>query len=188
EFFDFNEIYEIAPLSSTSITIGRTLCADKAITQSLCVAIIFLIVGSDPAQLNATALPEILSHFPDGSSIQTLHHYFQNIITEKFQAYDYGHFNNYKQYGQITPIMYDLKKITAPLALFYGANDLRTPKSSVLETYRHLPNIIVLEENPYKLFNHMDFLWAIDAKTLMYDRLIELLQEFDNRCEQSMIN
>jgi len=25
----------------------------------------------------------------------------------------------------------------------------------------------------------MDFLWAIDSKTLIYDRVIEVLQEFD---------
>ncbi|XP_011706371.1 PREDICTED: lipase member M-like, partial [Wasmannia auropunctata] len=47
---------------------------------------------------------------------------------EKFQAYDYGYFDNYKQYGQITPITYDLKKVTTPLALFYGANDILAVK------------------------------------------------------------
>ncbi|XP_011707001.1 PREDICTED: lipase 3-like, partial [Wasmannia auropunctata] len=180
EFLDVNEIYEVVSLSSTTITIGKSLCADEAITQPFCVAITFLIVGSDPAQLNTTALPEILSHFPAGCSVQTLHHFYQNIITHKFQAYDYGHAGNYKQYGQKTPIMYDLKKVTAPLVFFYGANDMVSLKSNVLETYKHLPNIIMLEENPYKLLSHLDFLWAINAKTLIYDRVIELLQEFDN--------
>lgn len=51
------------------------------------------------------------------------------IIAGKFQTYDYGYFNNYKHYGQATPIMYDLKKVIAPLAIFYSADDILTPKS-----------------------------------------------------------
>jgi len=51
------------------------------------------------------------------------------IVTEKFQAYDYGDIDNYKQYGQATPIMYELEKVTAPLALFYGDNDMVTRKA-----------------------------------------------------------
>ncbi|XP_011695500.1 PREDICTED: lipase 3-like, partial [Wasmannia auropunctata] len=180
KYLDFNEIYEVASLSSTTITLGRTLCTDETvITQSICAAILYLIYGFDPNQLNATVLPEIFSNFPSGASVQLLHHYYQNMITQKFQAYDYGYIGNYKKYGQMTPITYDLKKVTAPLALFYGANDLLAAKSNVLETYKHLPNVILLEENPYELFTHLDFLWAIDVKTLMYDRLIDLLQKFE---------
>lgn len=179
EFLDFNDIYELGPLSSMTIMIGRTLCADNAITQPICAAVIFTFVGSDPAQLNTTALPEILSYFPAGASVRTPLHYFQNMIAQKFQTYDYGYDGNYEHYGQATPIMYDLKKITAPLALLYGANDLIVLKSNVLEMYRHLPNIILLEENPYKLLNHMDFQIAIDIKILVNDRIIEVLQKHD---------
>ncbi|XP_011706875.1 PREDICTED: lysosomal acid lipase/cholesteryl ester hydrolase-like, partial [Wasmannia auropunctata] len=181
EFFDVNAIYDIFPLSSTSITIGRTLCTDEAITQAVCVTALFMLGGSDPTQLNTTILPKFFSYFPAGLSVQTLSHYSQNIMTEKFQAYDYGYLGNYKQYGQMTPIMYDFKKVTVPLALFYGAHDFLAPKLNVLETYKHLPNVILLEEITHKLFTHFDFVIAIDVKTLLYDRVIELLQRFRNR-------
>ncbi|XP_018395684.1 PREDICTED: lipase 3-like [Cyphomyrmex costatus] len=181
EFLESNGMYEIASLSSTSIRIGRTLCTDKAITQPICAAVIFVIAGSDPVQLNTTAMPEVFSYAPAGISLQTIRHFYQNIITQKFQALDNGYLDNYKKYKQKTPIMYDLKKVTAPLALYYSVNDLLASKSNVLEIYKYLPNVILLEENPYKLFNHLDFLWAIDAKTLLYDRLMKLLQEFDDQ-------
>ncbi|XP_018352189.1 PREDICTED: lipase 1-like [Trachymyrmex septentrionalis] len=129
EFCYSNEIYEIGSLSSMSIMMGRALCADNTITQAACIALMFLFGGSDPAQLNTTILPIVLSYYPAGSSVQLIDHYFQNMITKKFQAYDYGYFGNYKQYGQITPIIYDLNKVTVPLAIYYSTNDLIATKT-----------------------------------------------------------
>ncbi|KAL6424434.1 hypothetical protein ACFW04_009895 [Cataglyphis niger] len=178
-FFDNNKIYELGSLSSTFITAGRKFCADGAITQPFCVTTIFLLSGSDPVQFNTTALPEILSNYPAGTSVKTLLHVYQNIITGNFQNFDYGRLGNYERYKQTTPARYDLKKITAPLALFYGLNDVLSIKSNVLHLYEQLPNVVLLEEHPYRLFSHLDFMWAIDAKMLLYDRLIKIIQKFD---------
>ncbi|EGI59255.1 Lipase 1 [Acromyrmex echinatior] len=179
EILDFNEIYEVFALTSTTIMMGRTLCADNTITQAVCVASVFLLSGANPSQLNITAFPEILSNYPAGSSVQTLFHYNQNIITKKFQAYDYGYIGNYKHYKQATPITYDVEKITAPVAIFYGGNDLLALKSTIFELYKRLPNVVLLEEQ--KSFTHLDFIIAINVNTLVYSRIIELFQEFDNK-------
>ncbi|KYN15823.1 PREDICTED: gastric triacylglycerol lipase-like isoform X1 [Trachymyrmex cornetzi] len=179
EILDFNEIYEVGSLTSTNIMMGRTLCADNTITQAVCVASVFLFSGANPSQLNTTAFPEILSNYPAGSSRQTLVHYYQNMVTKKFQAYDYGYIGNYKHYKQATPITYDVKKITAPVAIFYGGNDLLALKSTIFELYKRLPNVVLLEEQ--KSFTHLDFIIAIDVNTLVYSRVIELFQEFDNK-------
>lgn len=48
-------VYDIAPQSAGTITIAKTFCHDGAITQSMCVALIFLIVGADPPQLNTVS-------------------------------------------------------------------------------------------------------------------------------------
>ncbi|XP_072763179.1 lipase 3-like [Anoplolepis gracilipes] len=179
EFFNTNNIYEFGSLSSTSITLGRILCANKAITQPLCITIMFVLAGANPAQLNTTMLPELLLHCPGGTSVKTLDHYYQNMMTGKFQNFDYGYLGNYERYKQRTPIEYNVKKITAPIALFYGANDPISLKTNVLYLYKQLPNAVLLEEIPYKSFNHVDFMWSIDAKTLLYDHLIEVMQKFD---------
>ncbi|KYN50631.1 hypothetical protein ALC56_00007, partial [Trachymyrmex septentrionalis] len=49
---------------------------------------------------------------------------------------------------------------------------------NVLEICRHLPNVILLEES--KLLSHFDYITAIDIKTLIYDRVIEVFQKFNN--------
>jgi len=50
-----HEIYDILPQSSTSVTAAKMLCNDNAITQIICIAIIFLFLGPDPAQLNSVS-------------------------------------------------------------------------------------------------------------------------------------
>jgi len=49
----------------------------------------------------------------------------------------------------------------------------------VFEFGKRLSNVLLIEEIPYKFFNHLDFVWAINAKTLVYDRMLELMQKFD---------
>jgi len=51
-----------------------------------------------------------------------------SIVTDDFRNYDYGIVENHKRYKQQTPPSYDLKKITAPMILFYSANDMVTTK------------------------------------------------------------
>ncbi|XP_071643538.1 lipase 3-like [Temnothorax longispinosus] len=173
------ETYDVFPQSLATVTVGRILCNDNTMTQFICVTILFIIGGPDPAQLNTTTLPDIFSYFPAGSSVQTLEHFYQNIRIKDFRNYDYGIAENYKRYKQETPPSYDLKKITAPIILFYSANDVIVLEENVLELGKRLPNVLLTEEVPLKFFNHLDFMWAINAKTLLYDRVLELLQKFD---------
>ncbi|TGZ33989.1 hypothetical protein DBV15_12145 [Temnothorax longispinosus] len=134
---------------------------------------------SDGNGHNSTILPDIFSYLPAGTSVQTLEHFYQNIRMKDFRNYDYGIAENYKRYKQKTAPSYDLKKITAPIILFYSANDMIVTKENVLELGKRLPNVLLTEEVPYKLFNHLDFTWAINAKTLLYHRVLELIQKFD---------
>ncbi|XP_071568728.1 lipase 3-like isoform X1 [Temnothorax nylanderi] len=172
-------IYDFLPQSLATVTVGKILCKENTMTQIICVTILFLVAGPDPAQLNTTTLPDIFSYLPAGTSVQTLEHFYQNIRMKDFRNYDYGIAENYKRYKQKTAPSYDLKKITAPIILFYSANDMIVTKENVLELGKRLPNVLLTEEVPYKLFNHLDFTWAINAKTLLYDRVLELIQKFD---------
>jgi len=50
------------------------------------------------------------------------------IVADNFQNYDYGIVDNYKQYKQEMPPTYNFNKITAPISLFYSANDMIATK------------------------------------------------------------
>ncbi|XP_018367537.1 PREDICTED: lipase 3-like isoform X2 [Trachymyrmex cornetzi] len=172
------EIYNILPQSLTTVTIARLLCNENAMTQFICITILFFIVGRDPTQLNTTTLPDVLSYWPAGTSVHALEHYYQNAQMNDFRSYDYGTAENYKRYKQKTPPRYDLEKITAPMILFYAANDMVAAKQNVFELNKRLPNVFLIEKVPHELFNHADYLWAINGKTLLYDRILELIQKF----------
>ncbi|XP_014470789.1 PREDICTED: lipase 3 [Dinoponera quadriceps] len=179
KFFNDNEVNELFPLSSTNIASNKILCADNTKTQPFCIAVLFLFAGSDPIQMNTTALPGIFGHYPAGISVLTLYHYIQNILTHDFRHYDYGYFIH----NDIVSERYELEKITAPLALIYGAGDVIASRSvktfNVLELHKRLSNVILFEEVPYKRFNHLDFFTGIDAKSLLFDHVIEIIEKFE---------
>ena len=45
------------------------------------------------------------------------------MLGQTFQAYDFGPAGNQARYGQSTPLVYDLSKVTCPVYIFWGAND-----------------------------------------------------------------
>nr|XP_050855587.1 lipase 3-like [Vespula vulgaris] len=171
-------IYDILPQSKMIKLLGTKLCNDKSIFQSICASIFYLVSGRDTAQTNASLLPYLMSYVPAGVSTQSLFHYYQNYLTGNFEAYDYGYEGNLIHYEKAKPPIYDVKKIVAPLALFYGINDVLTNEEDATELSKRLPNLVTCEAVPYECFSHFDFVVANDVKTLLYDRLLNLMKEF----------
>ncbi|XP_011860853.1 PREDICTED: lipase 3-like [Vollenhovia emeryi] len=186
EVLQKHEIYDILPQSLATVTTARLLCNDNAITQSICITALFLIGGSDPVQLNTTTLPDIISYLISGASVQTVGHFCQNIRINEFRMYDYGVAENYKRYKQKIPPNYDLNNITAPIILFYSENDMLVPKENLLELSKRLPNVLLTEKVPYELFNHFDYTFGVDVKTLLYYRMLELIQNYNTNQNKSM--
>lgn len=99
-------------------------------------------------------LPKINSHLFQGTSVRVIAQFAQHYNTGKsleagktktkrlicwafagrevFQHYDYGRRANLERYGTPEPWVYDLRKVTAPVYLYYGLNDLiSTPEVRV---------------------------------------------------------
>lgn len=137
----------------------------------------FVLCGYDEKQFNRSLVPAILNHVPAGTSTKTLVHYAQEIDNEgEFQQFDYGIEGNLRQYGMSRAPRYRVQRITLPIALLSANNDLVSSNEDVKRLYDELPNPIEHYKVPYEKFNHIDFLWGIDAPSLVYDKLLQLLE------------
>lgn len=169
---------EFLPQNSVLRWLSKHACEINHYEEAICENSMFVLCGHDEKQFNRTLLPIILGHVPAGASTRTLVHYAQEIKNNgRFQMFDYGPDGNLNEYGTIAPPEYPLHKVTLPIALFSSENDWLASDIDVTNLYVQLVNPIEHYIVPLKEFNHVDFLWAIDAPTLVYAKLLQLMEE-----------
>jgi lysosomal acid lipase/cholesteryl ester hydrolase len=166
---------ELLPSSKLMKFLGDTLC--EVAPRLACENFLFVATGYDPYQMNATRLPVYIAHTPAGTSVQNLVHYAQVINTGRFQKYSYGLLGNLANYGTIIPPEYDVSKITTPVALFWGQNDIFADPRDVAILAKKLRSLKSNYKVPFDLFTHLDFQWAVQAKSLVYDKLLEVIPQ-----------
>ncbi|RZF35675.1 hypothetical protein LSTR_LSTR015815 [Laodelphax striatellus] len=105
---------------------------------------------------------------------------FMSFFTDTgdFKWFDYGQKTNMKIYRQEKPPPYRLSKITAPVALFFSDNDWLADKKDIGKLAKKLKNIVSAYRVPLDSFNHMDYLFAMDVKELVYDNVLTLLSNY----------
>lgn len=170
--------YEFMPNSEMLAMGGYFLCRDEAVFQEVCANVLFLIGGFNSNQLNRTMLPAILRNTPAGASVGQLVHYAHGVNSGRFRQFDHGLVGNLARYGSINPPEYPLENISAPIALHFSDNDWLAAVRDVDTLARRLRSMIGRFRVPDPLFNHLDYQWAIDAKSLLYDRVMNLMMRF----------
>nr|XP_036229907.1 lipase 3-like [Bactrocera oleae] len=173
-------ITEFMPNTKLFVDHTQVVCHDNAMTQDVCSNILFLVAGYNSEQLNKTMLPVMLSHTPSGASIKQLEHFGQLMKSGNFRQFDRGFLRNQLQYNRMTPPDYDLSKVKVPVALYYSMNDMLVSTTGVDHLARELPDVIDKYLVPMEKFNHLDFLWAIDVKSLVYNRLVRNIRRVEN--------
>ncbi|KAI8440950.1 hypothetical protein MSG28_009246 [Choristoneura fumiferana] len=169
---------EFLPQNAVLRWLSKHACEINHYEEAICENSMFVLCGHDEKQFNKTLMPIILGHVPAGASTRTLVHYAQEIRNAgRFQQFDYGAAGNMRQYGSLVPPEYPLHNITLPIALFGSENDWLASDVDVTNLYTKLANPIEHYIVPLKEFNHIDFLWAIDAPKLVYAKLLQLLEE-----------
>jgi len=173
---------EFLPSNLLIDCLASLFCHESA-TQGLCTNILFILCGFDEAQMNTTLLPTILHHTPAGASTHTILHYAQEKPTGGFHGYDWGSDKeNFQHHNGPVP-EYDLGDVKTPVALYWSDHDFFAMPDDILHTIVGLPNIVpgMNHEVAFELFTHLDFLWGIDADTLVYSYMMDNLQTCRDR-------
>lgn len=124
-------------------------------------------------------LPVKLGHTPAGASVRQFAHYGQSIKDLGFHRFDHGLLKNRVVYGSYSAPRYDLSRVTAPVFLHYSQSDPLADVRDVDRLFAELGRPVGKFRIPDPLFSHLDFIWGIDAKDLVHDRVINLLKAMD---------
>eukprot|EP01028_Stygiella_incarcerata_P000500 TRINITY_DN106_c0_g1_i1.p2 TRINITY_DN106_c0_g1~~TRINITY_DN106_c0_g1_i1.p2 ORF type:complete len:113 (-),score=31.64 TRINITY_DN106_c0_g1_i1:126-464(-) len=108
-----------------------------------------------------------------------MEHWVQNSGKHCFREYDYGNAKlNEEHYGSDQPPTYDLSRIRLPVSLFGGGMDTaaRPDDVDVLRKWLEASGIDVFFhfEPDYE---HMDFVWGINAHEKIYPLVIQQLKK-----------
>ncbi|XP_055837572.1 lipase 3-like [Episyrphus balteatus] len=175
---------EFMPNKKLISMLGSQACKDSSILQSMCGNVLFLMAGWNSKHLNTTLLQGVVETHPAGSSTGQFIHYLQEYQSGKWRKYDYGKLMNFWKYSQWSPPNYNEKNIIAPVRLYYSDNDYFASVIDVQKLIRVLPNCVESFHVPYPKFNHLDFLWAMEVKPLLYDRILNVTNRFERTGKQ----
>ncbi|KAI8442391.1 hypothetical protein MSG28_005909 [Choristoneura fumiferana] len=170
---------EFMPNSQIMSWAGQSLCMDEVVFQPICSNILFLIGGWHEDQHNATMIPVKLGHTPAGAAVRQLVHYGQSVKDKEFSRFDHGTLKNRRVYGSYRAPRYNLGAITTPVFLHYSPQDPLANVNDVDRLFRELGRPVGKFRIPHDSFGHLDFIWGVDAKVLVYDRVINLLKSMD---------
>lgn len=133
--------------------------------------------------VNTSRLHVYLRQAPAGTSWKNLLHFAQLIKTGSFCKYDYDAAKNKKIYGQTMPPCYPLEDIRTPVAIFWGHGDTFSKPQDIDRIRARVSSIVVDERVGSGPFSHADFIYGVDAKRVLHDRIVQVLRQFYSSCQ-----
>ncbi|XP_026806196.1 gastric triacylglycerol lipase-like [Rhopalosiphum maidis] len=112
--------------------------------------------------LHVEPVIDVFTTYPQPTSLKTVKHYFQLLLSGRFTNYDYGPIGNMRHYHSKQVPEYDIKKITAPAIILYSKRDNLVPPQDIKWLLNNLPNIkstLYIDKIP---FSHQSF--AMDKR------------------------
>lgn len=73
----------------------------------------------------------------------------------------------------MSPPQYNLKNVTAPVAVYYAQKDWLTTVSGLQKLMTELPNVVHEFLITAEDFNHNDFIYGVRAPRLVYDEIVK---------------
>nr|BAH71320.1 ACYPI008718 [Acyrthosiphon pisum] len=153
-------------------------CNKKSIFLKACVTLLSEFFGFDTSGNSTMDLDFKLTYSRAGVSLNSIDHLLQMIKANKFQHYDLGHNKNLQKYGRPKPPEYDLRKVTSPVVLYYSKNDRVVDSGTIHKLISVLPNVYQTIMIPHNKFGHIDYAFNSNAKTLVFDSVINIARQF----------
>ncbi|CAB3983685.1 Hypothetical predicted protein, partial [Paramuricea clavata] len=176
--------FDFLPSDALMKFLAQFLCGGGGFDDIICENVIFLLCGYDYAQLNKTRLPVYVSHTPAGTSAKNIIHYGQMVESGKCQRFNYyDEKENLVHYNKTEPPTFNMSNVRVPTVLYYGSNDWLADPHDVTLLAKALPNVVHIEEIPK--WEHLDFIWGLDAARLVYKPLIKYLNQFSGMEKKS---
>ena len=149
-----------------------------AVFPSWCHFALQVSTGGHETQMNISRMGVYATYLPAGSSFTNFRHYTQTMQSDRFAKYDYGKEKNLQIYGRIESPEYDLKKISGKVAIFYceGENDINAGSRHNRWLIENMPKTSLVYSEALKNFEHSDFGTGINARSVLYDKMIELMK------------
>jgi len=161
--------------------IAQVFCGPSRCTEPFCEDVIFALCGKNSNvtdNLNSTKMEVYVSHTPAGTSVLNMAHWAQAVRKGKFQMYDFGQQGNMQRYHQPNPPQYDLSKIQIPVAIFSGGQDALADPQDVKRLVSELPSSSIVYQGFVPDYQHLDFTWGINARSVIYGEVLSLLQRY----------
>ncbi|KAJ8728241.1 hypothetical protein PYW08_016626 [Mythimna loreyi] len=168
--------YEFFPSNDLVKHFTPIVCGTEELAEIICSNMMFQLCGFNAAQLNISQLPVIFAHQPGGASTKQVEHYSQAVLSGKFRRFDYEDIKNIQKYGAKEPPEYAVEKITTPIVLFYSDNDWLVSFDDTEVLRKRLKNVVEVYQVPDPYFNHVDYLFAKDVKTLVFNKLSSIIK------------
>ncbi|CAD6194863.1 unnamed protein product [Caenorhabditis auriculariae] len=156
--------------------VSEYVCGGMKIEADTCDNFLFLIGGPESNQWNETRVPVYISQMPAGTSSQNMIHWLQMVQHGGIPMFNFGTKGNKAKYGQATPPQYDFSKIAGTQIYLYWSPDdwLADEKDILAYLLPKLSSSVLIENNRLEHFNHLDFIWGLNATELIYQPTIDI--------------
>lgn len=186
DFFSVGGIQEVLFRGSAFQTFLEFLCQMKSVLNlpyELCKGFLYILDSYHP---NDGITPEttrrLYSHFPSGTSAQLVSRYGQSLDSPVFKKYDFGSSNeNLAHYGNATPPVYNLSKVTTPVVITYGLNDHVIDPLDINWLKEQLPNVLEVKKVDDPNWNHVDNVYSTKFTTLVYPTVFKYLSQYTTK-------
>ncbi|CAK9799472.1 Lipase 3 [Anthophora quadrimaculata] len=168
---------EILPQNFAIKILSKYFCSINHMEEKVCSNLMFTLTGFDNLQFNYSMMPVISTHVPAGASSKMVFHYVQEMRSGYFRQFDYGEAANMLKYNNLEPPSYDVSKIKVPHTIVCASNDWLSQPADVDQLISKLSIKPTVYKVPYENFNHVDYLFAINASKLVYEPLIRMINE-----------